>query len=308
MSNYGPSQFEKGSLRDQLKEGTRQVHGVADKLIADALLGDKTTGCRPINRATYRIFLSQLYYVYTSMEKALQDNITQKCIGPTHFPQELDRQDQLEKDLMFYYGDNWSNEISQLPSTTKYVNHINNLSRDNPMLLLSHSYVRYQGDLSGGQQIMKILQRLFQLQKEDFEGVSFFDFPNISSVKKFKDFYSARMNSLELSELEVNQLVQEAQTAFQMTIDVFAASLEQGKSLGVQDHGVANSEQIDREVKKLYGKGCPLMQHSTERKDTTSCPITAIYTSNKFTYGVLAVLIGITTIFVGPWINSKTFL
>ena len=233
MNNYGPSKFEKDSLRDQLKEGTREIHGVADKLIKDAFMGCKTNN--PINVNTYRIFLSQLYYVYISLERALLANSEHPLVGPTYFPQELNRYDQLVADLQYYYGEDWINKISEMPGTRVYAEHLSKLAGEKPMLLISHAYVRYQGDLSGGQQIMKILQRLFHLEKLDNEGIHFYDFPNISNIKKFKDFYNGRMNELELTKVEIGDLVKEAQVAFQMTIDLFEATLEEAKRQGLLD-------------------------------------------------------------------------
>ena len=233
MNNYGPSKFEKDSLRDQLKEGTREIHGVADKLIKDAFMGCKTSN--PINVNTYRIFLSQLYYVYISLERALLANSEHPLVGPTYFPQELNRDDQLVADLQYYYGEDWINKISEMPGTRVYAEHLSKLAGEKPMLLISHAYVRYQGDLSGGQQIMKILQRLFHLDKLDNQGIHFYDFPNISNIKKFKDFYNGRMNELELTKVEIDDLVKEAQVAFQMTIDLFEATLEEAKRQGLLD-------------------------------------------------------------------------
>ena len=303
MSNYGPSQFDKNSLRDQLKEGTREVHGVADKLFTDAFLGSKHIN--PINVKTYRIFLSQLYYVYRSLERALLDNADHPIVGPTYFPQELNRYDQLVADLQYYYGDDWINEIAEMPSTRVYADRLSKLAGEKPMLLISHAYVRYQGDISGGQQIMKILQRLFHLNKLDNQGIRFFEFTNISNIKQFKDFYSGRMNELELTDADICDLVKEAQISFQMTIDIFEASLEEAKRQGVLADEPPTSE-VNQAVKKIYGKGCPLMNRSSDDKITPRCPITAICTSNTFTYGVLALLVGITTILVGPWSRSST--
>ena len=307
MSNYGPSQFEKNTLRDLLKEGTREVHGVADKLISDAFLGTKDKS--PINRATYRIFVAQLHYVYEAMERGLKLNSEHDIVGPTYFPQELNRQESLVEDLRFYYGDQWSSEIRQLPVTAAYVERLDEIASGNAPLLVSHAYVRYQGDISGGQQIKKILLRLFKLPEQSPNGLAFFEFPDIDNIKRFKDFYSGRMNELKLTDEQTTDLVNEAKTAFQMTIDVFLASIEEAAQIRRDsDHEEEEEESLSPEVKaavaKAYGKGCPLMRNDhNSQKVAAVCPITAIKASGWFTYGVLGVLLTITGTVIVPWMK-----
>ena len=214
MNTYGPSTFEKGSLRDQLKTGTREVHAVADKLFIRNFAEDT------MDRATYRHFLSQLYFLYVAMEEELRGNAEHAIVGPVHFPAELERKTAIEQDLAFYYGPAWRSAISCLPSMTKYVERVRKVGRDQPELLIAHSYVRYLGDVSGGQILKRIIGRLLSLPA-DGTGIAFFEFGHMESIPKFKDFYNARMNSLEITDETMESLVEEAKTSFQMTVDVF---------------------------------------------------------------------------------------
>ena len=215
MNTYGPSTFEKGSLRDQLKTGTREVHAVADKLFIANFTEDT------MDRATYRHFLSQLYFLYVAMEEELRGSAEHPMVGPVHFPDELERKAAIEQDLEFYYGPAWRGAISCLPSMTRYVERVREVGRgDHPELLIAHAYVRYLGDVSGGQIIKRIVGRLLSLPA-DGAGIAFFEFGHMESIPKFKDFYNARMNSLEISDETKESLVEEAKTSFQMTVDVF---------------------------------------------------------------------------------------
>ena len=215
MSNYKSSTFEQGSLRDVLKNGTRDVHSVADKLLS----GHFVKG--GIDRATYRHFLAQLYYLYDAMEEELARNATHPLVGPAYFPDELDRRDAIEIDLEFYYGPSWRDDISCLASTRRYVERVREVGRSRPELLNAHAYVRYLGDVSGGQIIKKIMQRLFALSP-DGEGIEFYEFRNVASIPKFKEFYNARMNSLELSDGEKQDMVDEAVRSFHHVVDIFS--------------------------------------------------------------------------------------
>src|SRR5207237_3072297 len=53
-------------------------------------------------------------------------------------------------------------------------------------LPISHAYTRYLGDLSGGQIIKKILARSLALPPE---ALSFYEFPEIADIRRFKDAY-----------------------------------------------------------------------------------------------------------------------
>ena len=66
--------------------------------------------------------------------------------------------------------------------------------------LLAHAYVRYLGDLSGGQFIKRQLAKVYEL--EDGEGLSFYEFKQlggtgsatIGDMKKIKEWYRNGMN------------------------------------------------------------------------------------------------------------------
>lgn len=67
--------------------------------------------------------------------------------------------------------------------------------------MLAHAYVRYLGDLSGGQFIRRRIAKAYGL--EDSAGVSFYDFKKLGSnesstigdMKKIKEWYREGMNA-----------------------------------------------------------------------------------------------------------------
>ena len=91
--------------------------------------------------------------------------------------QELNRRESLEKDLAFYFGQDWKG-ILQISSPAKaYVDRINQVASDQPELLIGHHYSRYIGDLSGGQILKSITQKAMNLPSE--EGLQFYIFKEI---------------------------------------------------------------------------------------------------------------------------------
>ena len=334
MSNYGVSKFEKGCLRDMLKEGTRDVHGEADKLVTSAILGDKQTS--PINVATYRIFLSQLHPVYEALEAGLATNESLPCIGATHFADRLNRLPAIEEDLEYYYGADWRKLVVVLPATERYAQRLRRLATDDGELLMSHAYVRYQGDLSGGQQIKRMLQRLFKLSSAPTDGVDFaddstappgvrfYEFAEISNRAAFKDMYSARVNELDLSDARKSAVVEEAREAFRLSVDLFRDSLEESKRVAAISTQVDTVNEEDKEaVKRMYGKGCPLMgktpatdngndtgNDAAECCNTTdgcpggrgTCPMVGM-----MMYATLPILLGVAVVILAPILGSRRY-
>lgn len=67
----------------------------------------------------------------------------------------------------------------------------------------------------------RIAQKSMKLGGSD--GLSFFAFPGVSSPNLFKQLYRSRMNSVELTEEQRGQVLQEALGAFQFNIQVRSA-------------------------------------------------------------------------------------
>jgi heme oxygenase (biliverdin-producing, ferredoxin) len=72
-----------------------------------------------------------------------------------------------------------------------------------PAGLLSHAYVRYLGDLSGGQFLRRRIAKAYGLDEETSAGIEFYDFGtldgkrrgNMGDLKKVKEWYRDGMNA-----------------------------------------------------------------------------------------------------------------
>lgn len=160
-----------------------------------------------------------LYYTYSAMEEEIEKNKDHPQFAPLYFPNELHRHEALARDLEYFYGEDWQDQISCSPATQRYVERIHEIGSEDPALLVAHAYTRYMGDLSGGQVLKKVAQRALKLPPTG-EGVFFYQFDSIHSNKAFKQLYRSRMNELELDTITKDRIVQEAVRAFQFNMEV----------------------------------------------------------------------------------------
>ncbi len=156
------------------------------------------------------------------MEEEMERNKEHPDLAALYFPHELHRRDALARDLQYFYGEDWQDQISLSPATRRYVERIQQIGQDQPALLVAHAYTRYMGDLSGGQVLRKVAQRAMKLPPTG-EGLNFYQFDGIHSAKAFKQLYRSRMNELELDSHTKQKIVEEAVLAFQFNMEVSTA-------------------------------------------------------------------------------------
>ncbi|XP_073692422.1 heme oxygenase 2 [Garra rufa] len=212
-------------LSEMLAAGTKEVHEKAEntEFVKDFLRGR-------IRKELFKLGHVALYFTYSAIEEEIERNKEHPHFAPLYFPHELHRRDALSRDLQYFYGEDWQNQISVSPATQRYVERIHQIGLDEPALLVAHAYTRYMGDLSGGQVLRKVAQRAMKLPPTG-EGLNFYQFDNIHSAKAFKQLYRSRMNELELDTHIKQKVVEEAVLAFQFNMEIFGELEEVGKTL-----------------------------------------------------------------------------
>ncbi len=205
-------------LASQLREGTKQSHTMAENT---AYMKCFLKGI--VEREPFRKLLANLYFVYSILEAELLRHRDHPVVGLIYFP-ELNRQASLEKDLAFYYGDNWQEQIAPSEAGKAYVDRLKEISNSEPALLVAHSYVRYMGDLSGGQALKNIVRSALSLPPD--RGTNFHqfdDFPSPEARRGFKVRYRDALNSLPVDAQLIAKIVAEANAAFALNCDVMHA-------------------------------------------------------------------------------------
>ena len=202
------------TLSTQLKEGTKKSHNAAEntKFVAGFLRG-------VLNPEEYRKLITDFYYVYDTMEQRIQETKDPLARVLQQWNVKLFRTSFLQRDLRYYYGPMFRENMIPSESCNNYCHRINEIAEKWPHLLIAHHYTRYIGDLSGGQILKGIAQKA--LNPSEGEGLHFYDFPYIEDAKAFKTDYKAVLDGLEINQNQIDALIDEANYAFKLNMYMF---------------------------------------------------------------------------------------
>ncbi len=197
-------------LSARLREATRVQHRTAERsgLMPQLLAGR-------IDARAYCALLANLHALYAALEDGIDAHADDPAIAPIRLPA-LYRTDALARDLAV---------IARVPTpplagaTRDYVARLDVLGRERPVLLAAHAYVRYLGDLSGGQVLRGVVARMLQLAGG--AGTAFYDFGDDESVAALKEALRAGFDALPLSASDADAVVREAQDAFDRHVRLF---------------------------------------------------------------------------------------
>lgn len=217
-------------LATHLRAGTQKSHTAAENT---AFMKCFLKGI--VEREPFRILTADLYFVYSTLETEMQRHLDNSLVKAMYFP-ELNRTAKLEADLAYYYGDDWQNQVSATSAGQRYVDRIREASEQNPALLIAHAYVRYMGDLSGGQSLRNIARSAMNLPPDKGTGLHEFDqIPTVEARRAFKIGYRDTLNSLPVDDALIQAIVDEANLAFALNRAVFH-ELEPNVRAAVGEH------------------------------------------------------------------------
>ena len=198
-----------------LDDGTRKSHSIAQNtaFVTGFFKGLGT-------RDSYRTLMTSLYFVYTAMETAF-DETSDPSVQALDYDPALRRVSSIQEDLDYFYKEDisWKNHhLRPSPATQAYVARVQEVARTKPYLLVAHQYTRYLGDLFGGQMMGGMAARSLNLPKNG-KGVAFYTFDDISTKDFIQDFYT-RLNQLDLTETQKQEIVKEANYVFDLNIAI----------------------------------------------------------------------------------------
>ncbi|MDV7088559.1 biliverdin-producing heme oxygenase [Rhodococcus sp. IEGM 248] len=199
---------------ERIKTGTDAAHRETEqsRFVGALLAGELTSD-------GYAELLAQTYLVYRELEDAGRTHTGNPVASP-FLHDELLRVPSLEADLEFLRGPSWRETVSALPATTRYVERLREVAYEWPAGFVAHHYIRYMGDLSGGQIIRRMLERAYGYTTD---GLQFYIFDEIPKPKVFKDTYRAKLDAAPLTPEDQQRVIDEVNFAYRLNGDLFAA-------------------------------------------------------------------------------------
>lgn len=201
------------SLSHTLRDCTATAHGYAEKspfmsrLISGALTRDAVAD-----------YTGQLWFIYVALERSVRHHSTGTHLSAVADAR-LERVVALERDLVALIGEGWREELLPGVGTIAYVDRLTRLGAIGDEIgLVAHHYVRYLGDLAGGQVIARMLRDRYGITQD---GLNFYNFAEIGKVKPYRDGYREQIDALGLDEFQASWLVSSANEAFALNGAVF---------------------------------------------------------------------------------------
>ena len=201
-------------LARRLREGTWSLHTTTERAgIMPALL------CGQLPLAGFVQLQRSLLRVYQALEAGLQQHAAHPLLAPLGLAA-LARSTALQADVADLAARLAAPAAAALPASAGiYADHLQALAQRQPPLLAAHAYVRYLGDLAGGQALGRIARQAYALPGA--AGTRFFDFGPPEQVQHLSQGLRAALDALPLDEHGALALVAEAQWAFAQHAQLF---------------------------------------------------------------------------------------
>lgn len=195
---------------DRLRTETRAEHEAAERSgFIGALLGGR------LGEADYWRLISQYLPIYEALEAAVSAAAVRDPLAAAFHDPRLARAEAIRADLAARFGPR-ARIDPPLEVTSRYARR---LAGAPVPALLAHHYLRYLGDLSGGQAIGALVARHYGVPPEQLR---LWDFSALGSPKRIKDEYRERLDQI-LDPAVQAAVLAEAKEGYRLTAELFEA-------------------------------------------------------------------------------------
>lgn len=205
----------------RLREATAAQHRQAERSrFMAALIAGRA------DHRSYRLLLHNLLPIYGALEPLLQAHREHAWLAPVWAPA-MARLPALQNDIAEWQRLAPSDLGPPLPASVHYAHRLNSLLLDTTSLdtaiarLLGHAYVRYLGDLSGGQVLQRVVAR--QLGLSGASGTTFYDFGAPDQAAALLQRWRQTLAALPAEGALADAAVQEACWSFDQHLRLFEA-------------------------------------------------------------------------------------
>jgi heme oxygenase len=173
---------------------------------------------RALPRERYVALLRALHVIYEAMERGAAAHRSSRIISALFDPA-LARTAALAADLAVFAGPDWAAAPAS-PTAARYAARLEEIAAHRPQLLVAHAYVRYLGDLHGGQVLGKLVREQYELT--DTDGARFYDVSGVGALHPFIARFRATLDAATTDTAERDAIAAEALHGFQEHITLFA--------------------------------------------------------------------------------------
>jgi heme oxygenase (biliverdin-producing, ferredoxin) len=199
-------------LSHRLRSETKEAHTTAERsgIMREVLRGT-------VSRDAYRALLVNLRALYNALETQVDANRHHEALSGVNWDA-LKRTAALDHDIIAFSG-HAPSTLPLEPSTHVYVQHLALLGAQSPPLLFPHAYLRYLGDLYGGQIMKRILSETFP--EYAHHGFAFYTFDALGDADTFKASFRGAIDLLPAHNTDPDQMVAEAQRGYELHAAIF---------------------------------------------------------------------------------------
>jgi heme oxygenase (biliverdin-producing, ferredoxin) len=201
-------------LAETLRTQTKPLHTAAERsgIIRELLAGTAS-------RQGYALLLRNLLPVYRALESGLDRHLNSRGFRELRWPA-LYRATAIESDLVGLSGQSWCERLPLLSEANCYARRVTEAANGSGARLMAHAYVRYLGDLSGGQILKRLLIRSLSLEES---SLAYYEFSDVEDIATFKTQFRNTIDRAATEIGEVASVIDEAVTAFGLNIAVSEA-------------------------------------------------------------------------------------
>jgi heme oxygenase len=186
---------------DRLRSSTQAIHEIVENsnFMKDLLSGS-------LQKSRYVLYLIALWPIYNSLESEL--SFRKSNLITSFYDKRLNRKDRVYDNIALLKSDEKIND-----ELLKEVNfYAYQIQKSSDIQLIANQYIRYMGDMAGGQAIKSIMKRSYNFADEE---LSFYDFDIEEGIKKYRDSYKDKINRLIATEEDQNEFVSSVLDAYE---------------------------------------------------------------------------------------------
>ena len=163
------------TLTDEMRRASKDIHDTSDRLVNIKL------GLVLTSPGLYGEALALFYPIFAKIEDIIELHKGHEQIGKMYpLLEVMRRAPGFRKDMEYYLTSDRRAELDQMVQRgensvmEEFLQHLDRISKEDPVLILAYIYHEYAGILAGGQIIRRIVQKALGLSKDSDDGVQCF--------------------------------------------------------------------------------------------------------------------------------------